>query len=170
MVQCWMHIVRCFFCKAVYYYLFFVSAAELSKVAKYIVDFASAAVTLDSSHMTVSSSTSWSRFSLPSNFVKSLCWQCGSWSGAILRILYIWQPSLLELWRPGWDVMPLCLLRLVVWRIEEGAGQHRLGSCSFCSWIRSAGGVSGLARMTGWLTRLTGSRRERWCLLPIRLL
>jgi len=31
--------------------------------------FASAAVAVDSSHMTVSSSASWSRFSPPSNFV-----------------------------------------------------------------------------------------------------
>jgi len=31
--------------------------------------FASAAVAVDSSHMTASSSSSWSRFSLPSNFV-----------------------------------------------------------------------------------------------------
>jgi len=34
-----------------------------------IIYFASAAVAVDSSHMTASSSTSWSRFSPPSNFV-----------------------------------------------------------------------------------------------------
>jgi len=34
-----------------------------------IIHFANAAVAVDSSHMTVSSSTSWSRFSPPSNFV-----------------------------------------------------------------------------------------------------
>ena len=35
----------------------------------FIIYFASAAIAVDSSHMTVSSSASWSRFSPPSNFV-----------------------------------------------------------------------------------------------------
>jgi len=39
-------------------------------------------------------------------------------------VLYVGKPCLLELWRPGRDGMPLCLLRLVVWRIDEGAGQR----------------------------------------------
>jgi len=34
-----------------------------------VIYFASAAITVDSSHMTASSSTPWSRFSPPSNFV-----------------------------------------------------------------------------------------------------
>ena len=56
--------------------------------------------------------------------------------GAIHRILYVWKPCLLELWRPGRDGMPLCMLRLVVWGIEEGAGQHRVGreEPSFSGW------------------------------------
>ena len=37
--------------------------------SRLVVHFASAAVTVDSSHMTASSSASWSRFSPPSNFV-----------------------------------------------------------------------------------------------------
>jgi len=45
--------------------------------------FASAAVTVDSSHMTASSSASWSIFSPPSNVVNGgTCRQCGSWSVA----------------------------------------------------------------------------------------
>jgi len=43
--------------------------------------FASAAVAVDSSHMTASSSASWSRFSPLSKFVNGYtCRQCGSWS------------------------------------------------------------------------------------------
>ena len=46
--------------------------AELETVIEQVVeatDYLSAAVTVDSSHMTASSSFSWSRFSPPSNFV-----------------------------------------------------------------------------------------------------
>ena len=39
------------------------------KVIHLFIYFASAAVAVDSSHMTLSSSTLWSRFSPPSNFV-----------------------------------------------------------------------------------------------------
>jgi len=45
-----------------------------------IIIFASAAVAVDSSYMTASSSASWSRFSPPSNFVNEHCRQCGTWS------------------------------------------------------------------------------------------
>jgi len=55
--------------------------------------------------------------------------------GAIHYVLYVEKPCLLELWRPGRDGMPL-LLRLVVWRIEEGTGQHQDGGeeLSFSGW------------------------------------
>ena len=43
------------------------------------VYFASAAVAVDSSHMTASSSASCSRFSPPSYFIMGTCRQCGSW-------------------------------------------------------------------------------------------
>ena len=44
-------------------------AAIYAKKDVYIIYFASAAVAVDSSRMTASSSASWSRFSPPSNFV-----------------------------------------------------------------------------------------------------
>jgi len=44
--------------------------------------FASAAVAVESSRVTASSSASWSRFSPHSDFVDGLCRQCGSWSAA----------------------------------------------------------------------------------------
>jgi len=50
---------------------------------------------------------------------------------AIHRELCVQKPSLLELWRPGRDGMPLCLLKLVVWRIEEGAGLKIIKLYSF---------------------------------------
>jgi len=43
-------------------------------IFKPIIYFASAAVAVDSSHMTASSSASWSRFSPPSNFVNGHAW------------------------------------------------------------------------------------------------
>jgi len=46
---------------------------------------------------------------------------------AIHRVLYVRKPCLLELWQPGLKGMPLSLMRLVVWRIEQGAGQHSDG-------------------------------------------
>ena len=48
-----------------------------------IIYFTSVADGVDSSHMTASSSASWSRFSPPSTFVNGhACRQCGSWSVA----------------------------------------------------------------------------------------
>ena len=44
--------------------------------------FMSAAVTVDSSHTTASSSASWHRFSPPSNLVNGTCRQYASWSVA----------------------------------------------------------------------------------------
>ena len=46
------------------------------------IHFASELVAVDSSHMFASSSTSWSSFNPPSNFVVGTCRLCGSWSVA----------------------------------------------------------------------------------------
>ena len=58
-------------------------ALEFSGGGRKDFHFMSSAVTVDCSHMTVSSSALWSGFSQPSNFAnRHVCQQCGSWSDA----------------------------------------------------------------------------------------